>query len=389
MTDTTNLALPVIEAAQAQKHVTHNEALRILDSLVQLAVVDRDLATPPTSPADGQRWVVAASPTDTWAGHANDIAAWQDGVWQFSTPQIGWIAFVADEATLLLWNGSVWTDLFSSIASLQNLALLGVGTTADATNPFSAKLNKALWTAKTVAEGGAGDLRCTLNKESASNVLSLLLQTAFSGRAEFGLIGDDNLALKVSPNGSAWITALTVDNATGLLTHVDGAIPRTLSVQNSGDANSSSTGSGADYDHNLTYTVPANFLRQGRAVRVTAHFRFTTGTTAPNILLKLKAGTTELASAGPMPPTASQTNDQFAVAFILQALDGPGASANIEAAVLGSTNGVNATVSSKTDMPSALATNGAITLKIATQWASVGVGTNTIALRQFIVEALN
>ena len=88
---------------------------------------------------------------------------------------------------------------------LQNLALLGIGTTADATNPFSAKLNKALWTAKTAAEGGDGDLRYTMNKETAADVLSLLLQRGFSGRAEIGLIGDDDLTFKVSPDGSTWV----------------------------------------------------------------------------------------------------------------------------------------------------------------------------------------
>lgn len=218
MTDTANLALPFIAAAQAQKHVTHNEALRILDTLVQLTVLDRDLAAPPASPVEGQRWIVAASPVDAWAGHADDIAAWQDGAWQFSTPQTGWVAFVIDEGTLLVWNGSAWGDFFATVTAIQNLALLGVGTTADATNPFSAKLNKALWTAKTVAEGGIGDLRYTLNKEGAANVLSLLLQTAFSGRAELGLIGDDNLTLKVSPDGSNWLTALGVDRTSGGLT---------------------------------------------------------------------------------------------------------------------------------------------------------------------------
>jgi hypothetical protein len=43
---TTHLLLPYILAAQAQKHVTHNEALRILDGLVQLSVLDRDLTAP-------------------------------------------------------------------------------------------------------------------------------------------------------------------------------------------------------------------------------------------------------------------------------------------------------------------------------------------------------
>lgn len=80
MTDATpNLILPYILAAQAQKHVTHNEAVRMLDALVQLAVADRSLAAPPASPAEGARYIVAPSPTGAWSGHANHIAAYQDG----------------------------------------------------------------------------------------------------------------------------------------------------------------------------------------------------------------------------------------------------------------------------------------------------------------------
>jgi hypothetical protein len=109
MTDTANLGLPCIDAAQAQKHVTHNEALRLLDTLVQLAVLDRDLTAPPGSPVEGQRWIVNdAAPSGTWAGHGNDIAAWQDGGWQFSTPLPGWLAYVVDESLLIAWDGDSW-----------------------------------------------------------------------------------------------------------------------------------------------------------------------------------------------------------------------------------------------------------------------------------------
>src|SRR5262249_24739930 len=133
MTNSVNLGLPFIDAAQAQKHVTHNEALRVLDTLVQLAVLDRDLNAPPGSPTEGQRWIVKASPSPTgvWAGHGNQIAAWQDGGWQFSTPKTGWVAYVVDEGTLLTGNGTAWGDFFSTVTAIQNLALLGVGTTAD------------------------------------------------------------------------------------------------------------------------------------------------------------------------------------------------------------------------------------------------------------------
>jgi hypothetical protein len=58
MSNTTHLQLPYLLASQAQKHVTHNEALRLLDAMVQLAVLDRDLTAPPGSPADGDRYIV-------------------------------------------------------------------------------------------------------------------------------------------------------------------------------------------------------------------------------------------------------------------------------------------------------------------------------------------
>ena len=81
MDQTPNLLLPYILAAQSQKHVTHNEALRALDNVVQLTVLDRNLAAPPATPAEGNRYIVAPSPTGTWAGHANHIAAFVDGAW--------------------------------------------------------------------------------------------------------------------------------------------------------------------------------------------------------------------------------------------------------------------------------------------------------------------
>jgi hypothetical protein len=100
---------------------------------------------------------------------------------------------------------------------LQNLALLGLGTTADASNPFSAKLNAALWTAKTVAEGGTGDLFYTMSKEGAGDDLGLTLQTNFVTKALVGLFGSDRFRLSVSADGSTFFDGLSVDNATGIV----------------------------------------------------------------------------------------------------------------------------------------------------------------------------
>src|SRR3954463_2912093 len=220
MSASANLALPFIEGGELLPDVTLNETLRLLDSLVQLAIVDRDLNAPPGAPAEGQRWIVKASPSPTgaWGGHGNPLAAWQDGGWVFCTPQVGWFAYVIDEGALIAWNGTAWVGALAMLASLQNLSLLGVGTTADTANPFSAKLNNVLWAAKTGAEGGDGNLRYKMSKEAAAKTLSLLFQDNFSGRAEVGLTGDDDFHFKVSADGASWLDAITIDKATGKLT---------------------------------------------------------------------------------------------------------------------------------------------------------------------------
>ena len=212
---TNNLGLPYILPSQAQKHVTHNEALRLLDGIVQLSVADRDRAEPDAAPAEGERHIVAAGGSGAWAGKDGQVAMFQDDAWAFLVPREGWLVWVSDEAKLLCRHDDAWSEVEATLSILQDLELLGVGTTADAANPFAAKLNKALWTARPVAEGGDGDLRYTLNKEAGANVLSLLLQSGWSGRAEFGLVGSDDVTLKVSPDGANWHEALAVDGATG------------------------------------------------------------------------------------------------------------------------------------------------------------------------------
>ncbi|MCK0195748.1 DUF2793 domain-containing protein [Ancylobacter sp. 6x-1] len=212
---TTHLLLPYILAAQAQKHVTHNEALRLLDGLVQLSVLDRDLTAPPGSPADGDRCIVASGATGAWTGWDLNVALWTDGTWLRLPPRTGWRAWVEDEGLLLVYDGSVW--IVTTPVELQNMVLLGLGTTADAANPFSAKLNAALWTGRTVAEGGTGDLFYTMNKEAAGRDLGLTFQTAYVTKALMGLFGSDRFRLAVSADGSAFFDGLIVDNATGIV----------------------------------------------------------------------------------------------------------------------------------------------------------------------------
>jgi hypothetical protein len=109
MSDTsTHLGLPYLLAAQAQKHVTHNEALRLLDAMVQLSVLDRTRTTPPASPADGDRHLVASGATGLWAGWDLNVAFWVDGSWLRLVPRPGWLVWIAAEQAFVVWNGSAW-----------------------------------------------------------------------------------------------------------------------------------------------------------------------------------------------------------------------------------------------------------------------------------------
>lgn len=208
MATSPHLALPFIAPAQALKHITHNEAIAALDGLVQLAVLDRDLATPPTEPEAGDRYLIAADPTGAWAGHQGEIAQRRDDGWQFHVPAIGWLAFVLDEQRLLVLTGSGWQSVMGTAASF------GVNAEADLTNRLAVKSDALLFSHDDVTPG-TGDVRVTLNRLDSTATASLLFQSAWSGRAELGLCGDDKLHLKLSPDGTAWAEGLVADPATG------------------------------------------------------------------------------------------------------------------------------------------------------------------------------
>jgi hypothetical protein len=202
-----NLHLPYILPSQAQKHVTHNEAIRMLDGVVQLSVRDRDLGSPPGSPVDGDRYIVAAPASAGWSGHGGHIAMWQDGAWAFALPLAGWLAWIEDETLLVVFDGADWTE--AAVASVNPVEMVGINTTADATNRLSLKSDASLF------DNEGDDHRLKINKASAGHTASLLFQTGYSGRAELGTAGDDHFRIKVSSDGSTWRTAVSVDPATG------------------------------------------------------------------------------------------------------------------------------------------------------------------------------
>ncbi|EGP07798.1 hypothetical protein CSIRO_2393 [Bradyrhizobiaceae bacterium SG-6C] len=225
MTDTPHLGLPFIEGSQAQKHVTHNEALRILDSVVQIGVLDTDRTAPPSSPAEGDRHIVASGATGAWAGHADAVAVREDGAWRFLNPKAGWCAWSDADGLLLVYDGTAWIEVTGSGGMSGSVSLLGINDSASAPNLLTVKSNAALFDAIAVADSGSGDMRLQISKETAANTASVVFSDAFSGRAEFGLIGSDDFKLKVSSDGSTFTEALIIDRSSG-----NAAFPRGVAL---------------------------------------------------------------------------------------------------------------------------------------------------------------
>ena len=205
------LSLPYLASAQAQKHVTHNEAVSLIDGLLHLSVISRVVATPPGVVVDGDRYLIAASPTGDWLGQAGTVAFRMEGAWRFLTPRKGWRLWVEAENILLAFDGANWLPP-AAPTQLQNLTLLGVNAAADVTNKLAVSSSSVLFN-----HVGAG-IQFKVNKNAAANTASLLFQDNFSGRAELGLTGDDNLHFKVSADGSTFSESLVISGTNGLVT---------------------------------------------------------------------------------------------------------------------------------------------------------------------------
>ncbi|MFT5865347.1 MAG: hypothetical protein ACI82I_001080 [Gammaproteobacteria bacterium] len=208
------LALPYIQPAQAQKHVTHNEGMRILDAVAQLSVVSVTDTSPPVVPTRGVRFVVGPVGLGDWASQAGSVAVFDGAGWSFLAPVLGWITWVEDENALRIFDGSDWV----AVPGLGRAGdMLGINTSADMINRLAVSSPATLLTHE-----GAGH-QVKINKAAVADTASLLFQTDWSGRAEMGTTGTDDFELKVSADGATFYTALRANGAEGHVTFPQGA----------------------------------------------------------------------------------------------------------------------------------------------------------------------
>ncbi len=116
---TARFALPLLQVGQAQKEVTHNEAVHRLDRFLHLVVSSRTIAAPPSSPTPDALWIVAAGASDAWEGHDDELAAWTGEHWSFQTPPEGTICWIADETIVAVYGDGAWQADFLPVAGLR------------------------------------------------------------------------------------------------------------------------------------------------------------------------------------------------------------------------------------------------------------------------------
>lgn len=107
---TSRYGLPLMQAAQAQKHVTLNESLMRLDGVANLVLQQLGRTTPPDPAIDGMCYGIGTGAVNAWAGQAGKIAIASGGGWVFVQPTAGLRARNLATGRDAIHNGKIWVE---------------------------------------------------------------------------------------------------------------------------------------------------------------------------------------------------------------------------------------------------------------------------------------
>tara|TARA_R110000787_G_scaffold110809_10_gene219591 strand:- start:36647 stop:37162 length:516 start_codon:yes stop_codon:yes gene_type:complete len=155
MDQTLNLQLDYLLPNQAQRYVAVNENTRRLDSLIQLAVLSASVVTQPTSPAEGDRYILPVGATGmVWDGFAaGSVVSFNDGVWVCHEPATGWVAYIVDAEEIFVSEAGQW-------ARPRRMGINGV---PDSANRLAVHSDAVLFSYDS-GTPGAGSVQLKLNK---------------------------------------------------------------------------------------------------------------------------------------------------------------------------------------------------------------------------------
>jgi hypothetical protein len=107
MIKTQHLSLPLLAANQAQKELSINEALVIIDALLNNYASKININNPPANVVNGELYIIGDAPTGEWKNKVNYLAYFFNG-WRFIKPNPGLDIWVSEENSLYRFIDNKW-----------------------------------------------------------------------------------------------------------------------------------------------------------------------------------------------------------------------------------------------------------------------------------------
>lgn len=107
MTTTTNLQLLLLQYNQAQKELVVNEALMMIDALLNNSVIEIGVDLPPLQPNLGDSYIIGKSPINQWQDKSDYFCFYYNG-WRYLKPKAGLQFWVQSKKALYLFDGEGW-----------------------------------------------------------------------------------------------------------------------------------------------------------------------------------------------------------------------------------------------------------------------------------------
>lgn len=193
MTTTPRLGAPELVSGQATPETTVNEQIRYCEQGASYFIAkDKDLATPPGSPAAGDCYIVAGSPTGAWTGKANSLAFYLSSSWDFVTPIEGTRCYLQDENVAYEYSGAAWAS-----------AAVTAYTAENARDDVGAALQSPSGGGLAVSLDDAGDkinlsLSCAVTTQSGASYTAVLAD----GNTRIRFSNAGSITFTIPPNSS-------------------------------------------------------------------------------------------------------------------------------------------------------------------------------------------
>jgi len=117
-----------------------NDGTTTLAVMMQLHVKSRTTTTAPGSPAEGDAYIVPSGSSGYTGASTKDVAFYSNG-WATQTPKEGWRAYVEDEDTWVVYDGTNWVEDRGLVGSI-TAGITASTTQSQGQQPLTAIMNQ-------------------------------------------------------------------------------------------------------------------------------------------------------------------------------------------------------------------------------------------------------